>query len=77
MYFIHRHKETNEIYGISLRENGAKLYQPGLGFGSFISGKFNSQDLDKIVEQHLAELAEIDRLIEQLDENELDPTIQT
>jgi hypothetical protein len=73
-YHIYRPKDSDITYGISIREYGAMLYQTGLGFGSFIGGEFSGENLDKIVEQHLSELAEIVRLLEKLDEKELDPS---
>jgi hypothetical protein len=73
-HFIHRYRKTGEVYGIRLEQNGAVLYEKGLGLGSFIGGEFSGKDLDKIVEQHLSELAEIFRLLEELDEKELDPS---
>jgi hypothetical protein len=74
MHYIHRHKATNVTYGISIRQGGAMLYESGLGFGSFVWGEFTCEDLDKIVEQYLSDLAEIIRLLEELDETELDPS---
>jgi hypothetical protein len=74
MHYIHRHKASNVTYGISIREGGAMLYETGWGFGSFVVGEFSGEDLDKIVEQHLSDLAEIVRLLDQLDEKDLDPS---
>jgi hypothetical protein len=73
-YHIYRPKDSDVTYGISIREGGAMLYQTGVGFGSFVWGEFTREDLDKIVEQYLSELAETFRLLEKLDENELDPS---
>jgi hypothetical protein len=74
MNYIHRHKATDVTYGISIRQGGAMLYELGVGFGSFVKGEFSGEDLDKIVEQHLSDLEEIVRLLEKLDEKELDPS---
>jgi hypothetical protein len=73
-HFIHRYIKTGEVSGIRLEQNGAMLYESGLGFGSFVKGEFSGEDLDKIVEKYLSDLAETFRLLEKLDEKELDPS---
>lgn len=64
MAYLHRHTDSNETYAIPLQPNGAMLYAKGLGFGIFVAGHYTSTDLDKVVEEYLVMIEEVDRLLE-------------
>ena len=66
-YHIYRPKNSDTTYGISIREEGAMLYHPGLGFGIFYRGKLTSHDLDIIVAMDRELTKEIDQAFEKLE----------